>query len=178
MACESWPRPNLAVGEMKVQAYTSPGVWQALSRKFTISALIRPVLLMFISSRFLSVASRCSDPLGRCRRVQIVGYAHLPGSETLAQVKATGPPPVPAVPIAGLLEKRLSPRLGCPRRSMSASHLTELGSNKINNRSTGRTGKRGREPTAGLSTTGAWKSLVRYGSARERLLCYMASFSL
>lgn len=31
-----------------------------------------------------------------------------------------------------------------------------------NRRSTGRTGKRGREPTSGLSTTGAWKSLVRY----------------
>lgn len=56
-----------------------------------------------------------------------MGSIYLPGSETLGQVKAPGPPPVHetflAVPFDDLLEKRISLRLGCPRRSKSASHL-------------------------------------------------------
>lgn len=46
-------------------------------------------LLPFISPRFLSVSSRGSGSSRRCRRFQIVGSAHLPGPEILAQVKAT-----------------------------------------------------------------------------------------
>lgn len=64
------------------------GGWGGES-EFTISASVQKTLLPFISPRFLSVSSRGSGSSRRCRRFQIVGSAHLPGPETLAQVKAT-----------------------------------------------------------------------------------------
>lgn len=102
---------------------------------------------------------RCfSDPLGSCRRIQTV--LHTPATLRTSQSHRTTPSPrdsCPSVPFAGVVEKRISPRLGCPPRSKNASHLLtdkSWGSNRMSNRSTGRTGKRGREPTSGLSITG------------------------
>lgn len=93
------------------------------------------MLLPFISPRFLSVSSRCSGSSRRCRRFQTVGSAHLPGSETLAQVKATVLSPVlETLPqLSHLLvcwKRELSPHLGHPPRSKSASHLA-LGVDRV-----------------------------------------------
>lgn len=117
-------------------------------------------LLPCISPRFLSVSSRGSGSSRRCRRFQTVGSAHLPGSETLAQVEATVLSPVhetlsPAVPFAGLLEKRISPCLGHPTKvqeCLSPSRTESRQSQGATGRTrrTRRTGERERTHTGTL----------------------------
>lgn len=89
----------------------------------------------------------------------------------MAQVKATVLSPVhETLPqLSRLLvcwKRELSPHLGHPSRSKSASHLA-LGVDRVREQQEGQGVQeelgRGREPTRGLSTKGAWKSLVRHG---------------
>lgn len=138
----------------------SPGDWRGGGAEFTISALVQKTLLQCISPRFLSVSSRGSGSSRRCRRFQTVGSAHLPGSETLAQVEATVLSPVhetlpPAVPFAGLLGKRISPCLAHPAKvqeCLSPSRTESRQSQGATGRTrrTGRTGERERTHTGTL----------------------------
>lgn len=95
---ETWtsPRERREDKPRQVRRMAGAAGTEGVENKPTVSALAQPMLLCLSHSRLLfSVASRCSGPPGKCKRVQtagsmpaVFGTVHLPGCETLTQVKA------------------------------------------------------------------------------------------